>query len=186
MAANPVPAPELQLSTEKKDGEIVVRGTGRINAATSAALQAAVRELIPQTKRIVIDLTGIEYVDSSGLGALVSIYMAANNSGSELEISNPRQRIRDLFKMSKLSSVVEGHGENYSAECDWLSGPRRLKRRPLFSGGTGAGVTAATIAEREAHLRPVFTDFAIVLLDGLGLRCHGVERQFENGCHGKV
>lgn len=113
MAANPIPAPELQLDTEKTENEIVVRGTGRINAATSASLQATVRELIPHTKKIVIDLNGVEYVDSSGLGALVSIYMAANRAECELEISNPRQRIRDLFMMSKLSSVFEGHGENY-------------------------------------------------------------------------
>ena len=113
MAANPQPAPELQLNSEEKADEIVVRGTGKITASTVSSLQATIREQISKSKKVVIDLGSVDYIDSSGLGALVSVYMAASRVGCELEIANPKQRIRDLFKLTKLSSVFEGHGENY-------------------------------------------------------------------------
>jgi anti-sigma B factor antagonist len=114
MAANPVvPTAELQLSTEKKPGETIVHGAGRITSATSDLLQSTIRGLIPGTKRIVLDLTEVNYIDSSGLGALVSVYMAASRAQCDLELANPRSRIRDLLKMTRIDSVFEGHGESY-------------------------------------------------------------------------
>jgi anti-sigma B factor antagonist len=113
MAANAIPTPELKLSTEQKPEETVIRGTGKITAATTNLLQNTVRGLIPSNKRIVLDLTEVEYVDSSGLGALVSVYMAANHANCVLEIANPKQRIRDLFKITKLASIFDVTGDNY-------------------------------------------------------------------------
>lgn len=108
-ASSSVPTPDLELTTENNAGETVVHGTGKINAAGASVLQTTVRKLIPGNKRIVLDLTGVDYIDSSGLGALVSIYMAARNANCELELSNPKQRVRDLLKITKLASVFEGH-----------------------------------------------------------------------------
>lgn len=108
MAANPIPTPELQLTTEQKPDEIIVRGTGKISANSTDLLQTTVRGLIPGAKRIVLDLTAVEYVDSSGLGALVSLYVAASKAQCMLELANPKQRIRDLFKMTKLAAFFDG------------------------------------------------------------------------------
>lgn len=113
MAANALPAPELKLSTEQKPEATIIRGTGKISSATADLLQSTIRELIPGTKRIVLDLTGVEYVDSSGLGALVSVFMAANHANCILELSNPKQRVRDLFKITKLASIFDVNGDNY-------------------------------------------------------------------------
>jgi anti-sigma B factor antagonist len=113
MASPAIPTPGLQIKIEKKPEETVIHGTGKITSDTSASLQSTVRGLIPETKRIVLDLTDVEYIDSSGLGALVTLYMAANRVQCNLELTNPKPRIRDLFKVSKLASVFEGHGENY-------------------------------------------------------------------------
>lgn len=101
--------PELQLTTENNAGETIVHGTGKINAAATNLLQTTVRSLIPGSKRIVLDLTGVDYIDSTGLGALVSVYMAARNANCELEIANPKPRVSDLLKLTKLASVFEGH-----------------------------------------------------------------------------
>jgi anti-sigma B factor antagonist len=111
MATSPlVPAPELHLVTEKNNpAEALVRGSGRITAENADTLQATIRQLIPDCKRIVLDLTGIDYIDSSGLGALVSVYLAASRVNCEIELSNPKPRVRDLLKLSKLTSVFESH-----------------------------------------------------------------------------
>lgn len=111
MAANPVPVPELELVTEKKGDQILVRGVGRITASTAQELQNTIRSLIPGAKRIVLDLSEVNYIDSSGLGALVSVYLSASKSHCELEMANPKQRIRDLFKLSRLATVFEGRPE---------------------------------------------------------------------------
>ncbi len=111
MAANPVPVPELQLTTEKNGDEVVVRGSGRITASSTEQLQTTIRSLIPSANRIVLDLSEVNYIDSSGLGALVSVYLSASKAHCELEMANPKQRIRDLFKLSRLSTVFEGRPE---------------------------------------------------------------------------
>jgi anti-anti-sigma factor len=109
MAANPVfRAPELKLETEKKSSETTVRATGRITLETSASLEKTLRDLMPEGKRIVLDLTNVDYVDSAGLGALVSVYMHARRTNCALEIANPKQRVWDLFNRSGLAPVFEG------------------------------------------------------------------------------
>ena len=109
MASNPVSRnPELQFKTEKNDSESTVCATGRIVNATSPALDKTMRELVAEGKRIVLDLTNVNFVDSSGLGALVSIYMHAGRAKCGLKIANPKERIRDLFKRSGLAPVFEG------------------------------------------------------------------------------
>ena len=109
MAANPVSrGPQLKLETEKKDSKTTVRATGRVTLETAATLETTLRDLIAEGKRIVLDLTNVDYVDSAGLGALVSVYMHARRTKCDLEIANPKQRIRDLFNRSGLASVFEG------------------------------------------------------------------------------
>lgn len=112
MSANPkVPAAELALKTEKKNGEQAsLHCSGRINSATSELLQETIRALIPKTRHIVLDLSGVSYVDSSGLGAIVSIYLAVSRAGGELKIANAQPRIRDLFQVTKLAAVFENDG----------------------------------------------------------------------------
>jgi anti-sigma B factor antagonist len=110
MAANPVVPTELQLSTEKKADETTVHGSGRITSATSDLLRSTIRSLIPDSKRIVLDMTEIDYIDSSGLGALVSVYMTASRAQCDLELANPKPRIRDLFELTRLAAVFESRG----------------------------------------------------------------------------
>ena len=87
----------------------IVRATGRITASTASILEAPLRKLVSANKRVVLDLTGVEFIDSAGLGALVSVYMHARGNNCELEIANPKQRLRDLFNRSRLSAVFSGH-----------------------------------------------------------------------------
>ncbi len=111
MAANPIPLPELSLETVRSPEETLVRCTGRITSATSATLTTAVRALIPQTQRLVLDLTDVNYLDSSGLGALVGIYVSARRQECELKLINLNDRLKQLFRITHLAKVFEGHEE---------------------------------------------------------------------------
>jgi len=112
MASNPgMRALEFKLETEKSPSETTVRVIGRITSSSSPALVSALRELIPDAKRVVLDLTNVDYIDSSGLGALVTMYMHARKANCDLELANQRPRVRDLFRASNLDKVFGGHEE---------------------------------------------------------------------------
>lgn len=108
MAANSsIPAPELALRTDKKADEAVVYASGRITLATASLLQQTIRGLIPETRRIVLDLTNVNYIDSTGIGAMVSVYLSASRTQCDFKVVNAQPRIRDLFEITRLSAVFE-------------------------------------------------------------------------------
>jgi anti-anti-sigma factor len=109
MVANPIPLSELSLETVKAPEEILVRCIGRITSTNSGTLQATVRALIPETNRVVLDLTDVSYLDSSGLGALVGLYVSAKRQHCELRLINLNQRLKLLLRLTKLATVFEGH-----------------------------------------------------------------------------
>jgi anti-sigma B factor antagonist len=111
MSANPIPIPELQLETVRTPEEILVRCSGRIVSTTSGTLQTEVRRLIPETKRVVLDLTDVTYMDSSGLGAIVGVYLSARRQQRELKLINLNQRLKELFRITNMAKVFEGHEE---------------------------------------------------------------------------
>jgi anti-sigma B factor antagonist len=122
MATDPaIRAAELRFESEKKPSEITVRATGRITSATSATLENTLRDLVADNKRVVLDLANVDYVDSAGLGALVSVYTHARRIHCNLEIANPKQRIRNLFNRSGLAVVFGGKSFDSLWEA-WSSG----------------------------------------------------------------
>lgn len=110
MAANPsTRPPELSLVTEKGNSETTVRVTGRITSNSCAALDQAARDFINTEKHIVLDLANVDYIDSAGLGTLVSVYLHARRASCDLRMANPKQRIKDLFNRSGLSMIFDRH-----------------------------------------------------------------------------
>jgi anti-sigma B factor antagonist len=109
MAANPIPSTELNLEMVKTPEETIVHCTGKITSGTSAMLQTTVRGLIPETKCVVLDLTNVSHLDSSGLGAIVGLYLSAKRQHCGLRLINLNQRLQELFRITKLASVFEGH-----------------------------------------------------------------------------
>lgn len=105
------PLPPLQLQTSKTDQEIVVRCSGRLTFDVSANFKTEVKTLIPETRRIVLDLTDLAYMDSSGLGAIISVYVTAKKSGCELQLINFNKRVRELFGITHVLSMFEDFGQ---------------------------------------------------------------------------
>jgi anti-sigma B factor antagonist len=112
MAANPVaPVPELSLDVVRNVDEILVHCHGRIVSATHTALQDRVRALIPGTTRIVLDLTDVTYLDSSGLGTLVGLYVSCKKAGSSLKLIHLSERVKELLRLTQLAAIFEGRSE---------------------------------------------------------------------------
>ena len=106
MAANPVvPAPELQFKTKTTETETILYFTGKIVSSTSAQFRDAVKNLIPEKKTIILDLSGVTYVDSSGLGTLVGIWVSAERGGCELKLVNVSDRIKELLRLTNVDKL---------------------------------------------------------------------------------
>lgn len=92
------------------DGKITI-GDG------SVQLREAVRKLLEQGhKNLLIDLGKVDYVDSSGIGELVSCYTTTKNQGGQLKLLNLTKKIQDLLSITKLLTVFE----TFESESDAL------------------------------------------------------------------
>ena len=104
--------PTLRLSLETRVAEdvTVICCKGRIAYGIEAAsLSGEIAELAPQTRRVVIDLSGVEMIDAAGLGALISIALTAQASQCSVKLAAPGNFIRQLLELTKLTSVFEVH-----------------------------------------------------------------------------
>jgi anti-anti-sigma factor len=79
---------------------------GRVVGETAGQLKEVVKPLIPLGGRIVLDLTDVSYVDSSGLGSLVGLKVSALREGyCSLELVNLSPRVKELLRLSNLSQL---------------------------------------------------------------------------------
>ena len=105
------PAPQLILATAADGDSRIVRCTGKLVATTTGVLQSEIRSLLPNAKRVVLDLTDLGYMDSSGLGSIIGLYVSAKSAGGKLEVINLSQRVRHLFSITNVLSLFEACGE---------------------------------------------------------------------------
>ena len=99
---------QLKISTRILDGVLIVDCSGRlILGEESAVLRDTVKKLINDHKQVVLNLSGVNYVDSGGLGTLVALYTTAQNAGGAIKLANLTQRIGDLLQVTKLITVFE-------------------------------------------------------------------------------
>jgi anti-sigma B factor antagonist len=102
----------LTLTVERFDDCAEVRCSGRLVAGVNDRLQREVSQLIPSCKRILLDLTELSYMDSTGLGTLVRLYVSAKSAGCALQLYNVGKPIRQLLGVTHLLSVFEVIGNN--------------------------------------------------------------------------
>ena len=87
---------------------ITVNGDITLNKGGDVLLKDKVQSLIQQgSKNIVIDLGGVSYVDSAGLGQLVHAYATTKNKGGALKLLNVTKKLQDLLVVTKLLTVFD-------------------------------------------------------------------------------
>jgi anti-anti-sigma factor len=102
----------LTLVVERVGDDAEVRCSGRLVAGVNDRLYQEVSQLIPSSKRILLDLTDLVHMDSSGLGTLVRLYVSAKSAGCTLLLFNIGKPIRHLLGITHLLSVFEVIGSN--------------------------------------------------------------------------
>src|SRR5271154_1992755 len=108
MSAGPADAevPPLSLRTYVEGDATIVLCAGKLTAGLTGILRDEVKRLIPVSKKIVLDLTGLTQMDSLGLGTIVGLYVSAKASGTSLILINLSQRVRELFKITNVWTIL--------------------------------------------------------------------------------
>ena len=99
----------MTFKTREVGGVTIVDLSGKITLGEGGiTLREEVRKLLGEgQKKIVLNLAEVNYIDSSGLGELVSAYTAVMNAGGELKLLNLTSKVRDLLVITKLVTVFD-------------------------------------------------------------------------------
>ena len=107
----------MKSNTRQVDGVTIVDLSGRITLGEgSVVLRDTVRDLIGKgNKKILLNLGDVNYIDSSGIGELVSAFTTVRNQGGELKLLNLTKKVHDLLQITKLYTVFDVKHDETSA-----------------------------------------------------------------------
>ena len=107
----------IKASTRQVDKVTIVDMSGRITLGEgSSTLREAVRDLVSKgQKKILLNLGEVSYIDSSGIGELVSSFTSVSNQGGHLKLLNLQKEVHDLLQITKLYTVFEVHTDEAAA-----------------------------------------------------------------------
>lgn len=107
----------FQLSTREVDRVMVVDAVGRLTLSDS---RTQLRDLIHVSagnghKKFLLNLAGVEFVDSDGMGELVRCYSIVRQKGGEMKLVNVNKRVHDLLQLTRLNTLFEIYSEERAA-----------------------------------------------------------------------
>ncbi len=99
----------MKASTRQVDGVTIVDLSGRITLGEgSVVLRDTVKDLLGKgQKKILLNLGDVSYIDSSGIGELVSAFTSVRNQGGDLKLLNLTKKVHDLLQITKLYTVFD-------------------------------------------------------------------------------
>jgi anti-sigma B factor antagonist len=99
----------LTLNTRREDGHVIVEAAGRLDAGEACAqVRDLVKRLTAEGERsFVLNMAGVTYMDSSGLGLLLSIYSTIRGLGGDVKLVSIGDRVKELLTMTKLTEVFD-------------------------------------------------------------------------------
>lgn len=101
----------MQFKTEDVGDDIaVVRGDGRLNMVSAPTLRETVKRAIDGGRpRIVVDMSRVQFMDSSGLGALIACLKSARQASGDLRIVSPSAQVQMVLSLSNVDQVLPAH-----------------------------------------------------------------------------
>ena len=97
---------ELQLESGAEDGTPLVTARGEIDMQSSPRLLAELRRL-ERERRVVLDLSGVSYIDSSGIAVLIQGLKAARRNGQQFVLRRPSAKVMAVLELADLTSLFE-------------------------------------------------------------------------------
>jgi anti-anti-sigma factor len=107
----------MNLTTETSNGVAVVRiGESRLMYPLLSEFSTAVTQLLASgTRKVVVDLSSVGYVDSATIGCLMDLYRQANAAGGALKLAGVQKRVETMLTMTGAQNFIEVHPDEPSA-----------------------------------------------------------------------
>ena len=107
----------MKISSRQANDVTILDVTGQIKFGEgSSVLRDSVKDLLAKgQKKILVNLADVNYIDSSGVGELVSAFTSVRNQGGELKLLNLTKKVHDLLQITKLYTVFDVHDDEKSA-----------------------------------------------------------------------
>jgi anti-sigma B factor antagonist len=112
-------AEEMRVDQEVRDRAVILSPEGDVDLSASPSLRTRLHEALnTQPDRLVIDLSRVDYMDSSGVATLVESLQIARRSSTTLVLANLRDRVRSVFEIARLDTVFTIAGSvDEAMEC---------------------------------------------------------------------
>ncbi|MBF4606804.1 STAS domain-containing protein [Curtobacterium sp. VKM Ac-1393] len=105
---------------EAQPDTAVLECSGRLNMVSAPAFREAVAQVVADGRaRVVVELSGVEFMDSSGLGALVGSLKTARQAGGDLRIAAPSEQVQMVLQLSNIDKILRTYPDGDSAVTDW-------------------------------------------------------------------
>src|SRR5580704_109374 len=107
----------MKISTRQVDGVTIVDCSGRITLGEgSVTLRENISQLLSKNqKKVLLNLADVNYIDSSGIGELVSAFTTVRKQGGDLKLLNLTKKVHDLLQITKLYTVFDVHDDEAAA-----------------------------------------------------------------------
>ena len=100
----------LKMETHIRGDVIILECVGRlVFGDEAAAFRQRIKNILMGTRKIVVNLDGVEYVDSGGLGTLVGTLASTRNLEGEIKLVRPTKRVADLLRRTRLDNVFKSY-----------------------------------------------------------------------------
>jgi len=96
----------MEITEKKNEGQIVLAVSGSVDTVTSPELQKAILTAFQKSKDLVIDMTGVPYMSSAGLRALLIGQKTATSKGGSMALTGVQNTVMQVFEMSGFSRVL--------------------------------------------------------------------------------
>jgi anti-sigma B factor antagonist len=118
----------MELHAGECDGPAVVALRGELDVAEAASVAAALAAVAARDRAVIVDLAGLEFIDSSGVAALVLVRAQARRAGGDLLVAAPQDQVTRVLTLTRLIDVFSVHA---SVEQAADSAGRRLAAVPV-------------------------------------------------------
>jgi anti-sigma B factor antagonist len=106
----------LKLNARTIEGVRVIDCSGRIVFGDEASyLRETIKKDLAENNKLVLNLANVTYIDSGGIGTLVSLFTTARNAGGDIKLVNLTKRVGDLLQITKLITVFESYDDEQKA-----------------------------------------------------------------------
>ena len=97
----------MTINVERDFELVTLEITGRLDTTTAPNLESAINELSQETKELIFDMSGVEYISSAGIRVLLGAYKKMNSTQGKIRIEKVNEQVLEVFEMTGLSEMLE-------------------------------------------------------------------------------